>query len=313
MIAVVAHDAGGAEILSSYLRRSGTEAVFVLDGPARAIFERKLGRVRVCSLDEALAGASAVLTGTSWESRLELDVIRMARARGLRSTTFLDHWVNFPRRFQRDGASVLPDELWVGDVEAERLALDVFPGIPVRVVENPYLLDLRDELERLPPRAERGPGQGLAALFISEPIASYCEAEFGDRRHWGYVEQDALDYLSKYLGRIDPRIGRIVVRQHPSEPAGKYASYTADGSGRFVAGGGRSLLEDIRDADVVVGCESMALVVALAAGKRVVCAIPPGGKPSSLPHRGIESLQQLVAGAPHLSSTSRGHHAGTAP
>jgi hypothetical protein len=43
MIAVVSHDAGGAEILSSWLRRCAEPYCVVLDGPAQVIFQRKLG------------------------------------------------------------------------------------------------------------------------------------------------------------------------------------------------------------------------------------------------------------------------------
>ncbi|MGB1984427.1 MAG: hypothetical protein ACPHOH_03080, partial [Porticoccaceae bacterium] len=43
-----------------------------------------------------------------------------------------------------------------------------------------------------------------------------------------------------------------------------------------------------------VGCESMAMVVGLLAKKRVISAIPPGGRPCQLPQPAIENLQQLV-------------------
>ena len=38
--AIVAHDAGGAEVLSSYVRQQGLDCLFSLRGPALAIFER---------------------------------------------------------------------------------------------------------------------------------------------------------------------------------------------------------------------------------------------------------------------------------
>ena len=39
----VCHDAGGAEMVSSYLRRQRLPATCVLGGPAVPVFERKLG------------------------------------------------------------------------------------------------------------------------------------------------------------------------------------------------------------------------------------------------------------------------------
>ena len=43
-VAVVSHDAGGAEILSSWVVRNKVKCVFVLDGPAVGIFEKKIGK-----------------------------------------------------------------------------------------------------------------------------------------------------------------------------------------------------------------------------------------------------------------------------
>jgi predicted RNA methylase len=57
----------------------------------------------------------------------------------------------------------------------------------------------------------------------------------------------------------------------------------------------KTLLGQIQVADVVVGCASMAMVVALLAKKRVVCSIPPGGKACQLPQAEIEHLQVLIS------------------
>ena len=51
----------------------------------------------------------------------------------------LDHWVNYPMRFERQGARVLPDEAWVTDDWAADLARRCFPGLAVRQKPNAYL------------------------------------------------------------------------------------------------------------------------------------------------------------------------------
>ena len=53
-------------------------------------------------------------------------------------------------------------------------------------------------------------------------------------------------------------------------------------------------MQQILEADVVVGCESMGLEIALLARKRVISSIPPGGRPCSLKSKNIEHLQELV-------------------
>lgn len=122
MIAVVSHDAGGAEILASYIRRAGLDCQLVLDGPAERVFERKLGAFVGVDLGTALRHSDWVLCGSSYPANFELEAIKQAREQGKRSVVFLDHWINYRQRFERDDFTVLPDEIWVGDADAERIA-----------------------------------------------------------------------------------------------------------------------------------------------------------------------------------------------
>ncbi len=54
MIAVISHDAGGAEILSSYVSRNKLRYKLILEGPAVTIFKRKIKNVETIELNEAL-------------------------------------------------------------------------------------------------------------------------------------------------------------------------------------------------------------------------------------------------------------------
>lgn len=294
MLAIVSHDAGGAEILSSFVRDHRDECLFVLDGPAVRVFNRKLGGVTNMPLATALKRADRVLCGSSWQSDLEYDAVRLARESGIQSATFVDHWVNYRERFTRRGITILPDELWVADVEAEKLATAAFPQTPIRRVDNPYLADLRKELAEVPTRP-RDATRGLAVLYVCEPIREAARRQFGDELHWGYSEEGALRFFLSNVAALAEPVAHIVIRPHPSEEQGKYRWAETEFDHRVLPGGLRSLLEEIVESDVVVGCESMALVVGLLAGKRVVSSIPPGGKPCALPQPDIEHLTELVA------------------
>ena len=235
-----------------------------------------------------------MLCGTSWQSDLELRAIRAARAQGTHTIAFLDHWVCYRERFVRAGEMTLPDELWVADPMAEAMARVECPGVPVSAVGNPYFDDLREELARVAPRVRRD-GEGLSVLYVCEPLREQARLQYGDERYWGYVEEEALQYCLDTLETLGHPIARVTIRPHPAEPAGKYDWAIQNGERPVTIGGSRTLLEEVADADVVIGCESMAMVVALLAGKRVISSIPPGGKPCSLPHQEIEHLQRLVA------------------
>ena len=95
MISIVAHDAGGAEIVSSYIKQKGLDCLYSLGGPALSIFKRKLGRVRVVSLEESILNSEWVLCGTSWQSNLEWQAIGLAKTQGKKTVAFLDHWINY--------------------------------------------------------------------------------------------------------------------------------------------------------------------------------------------------------------------------
>jgi hypothetical protein len=297
MICVVSHDAGGAEVLASYVAQQGLQCMFVLGGPAVPVFERRLGRVvQSLSLEEGVAQADWLLCSTSWQSDLEWRAIDAGRRAGKRTAAFLDHWVNFRERFIRQGIEHLPDEIWVGDPQAEAIALQCFAGRPVRLIPNPYFQDIRQEIAALGMAAQvRTQGRGQQVLFVCEPLSEHGLREFGNERHWGYTEFDALRYFFDHIKALGKPVDRVVVRPHPAEPAGKYDWVTDEFGAHVTLGGKKALLQEIAESDVVVGCESMAIVVGLIAGRRVISCIPPGGNSCALPQPEIESMQDLVS------------------
>ncbi len=301
MLCIACHDAGGAEVLASWIAHRQEPCRLLLAGPALRIFERRLGKPgTTLTLEQALQECDRFLTGSSWQSDLEWQVIRAARAQGKPVITFLDHWGHYRERFVRNGEECLPDAIWTGDGEAFALAKALFTDVPVEQVPNPYFEDVRQAVADLA-KNELMSGMtpaGLRILFVCEPLSEHGLQEFGDPMHWGYTEFDALRYFFTHLALLGSPVHTAVIRPHPSEKAGKYdaiARELAGSTGVSVrVGGDGSLLQEIAGCDLVAGCESMAMVVGLIAGRRVVSAIPPGGLPCSLPHRQIESLQALT-------------------
>lgn len=293
MLCVVSHDAGGAEILSSLIQQQGFECQYVLSGPALKIFQRKLGPIESTSLQSAIYSADWLLCGTSWQSDLEWRAIEIANQTRKRSVAFLDHWVNYQERFIRGGETHLPDEIWVGDAHAENMARGLFPSLKIRLVKNPYFDDLKRELAELTKPKESDP-DGLRILYVCEPIREHALHEYGNERHWGYTEEEALRYFLGNLDLLGAPIGHIVIRPHPSEVAGKYDWASDEYDLPIIRGGAMTLFEEVAACDVVVGCESMAMVIGLLAERRVISCIPPGGKPCSLPQPEIESMQKLL-------------------
>ena len=117
LVGIVCHDAGGAEIVSSYVVRNNLRAGYYLKGPATSIFERKLGIIKNSdSLFDLVKNSDWLLCGTGWQSDLEWSLIQEAKKQGKKVISFLDHWVNYQERFTRNNNKYLPDKIWVGEI-----------------------------------------------------------------------------------------------------------------------------------------------------------------------------------------------------
>jgi hypothetical protein len=291
-VAVACHDAGGAEIISSWLNHRNGPASAVIDGPAKLIFKRKCPHIEVLTLDDALTKSDWLMCGTGWQGDFERLAIAKARSIGKKTVAFLDHWVNYLERFQMFGKLILPDEIWVSDKYAEKIALSLFKETPILLKTNYYLQDIKEKI--LNTQAQETSITNGKLLYVCEPIAEHAVLRYGNERYWGYTEHDALHFFLKNVSKINQSIDSIVIRPHPSENPNKYLWAFDFFNGVIKLGGKKTLIEEVMESDAVIGCESMAMVIGILAGKRVISSIPPGSRPCQLPHQEIEYLNKLL-------------------
>ncbi|MBL0954708.1 MAG: hypothetical protein IBJ01_08080 [Leptospira sp.] len=292
MITIVSHDAGGAEILSNYVLQNKNNYQYVLDGPAVSIFSKLLSEINIKSLEETIGNTKLYITGTSWQSEIEKLTILTAKKNQIKVVSFIDHWVNYKERFLYKDQLVLPDEIWVGDEDAFNLAKSTFPSEIVKLKSNPYFESLKSYFKNL--KNENHSDELLNILFICENISDHAKKSFNDERYWGYTETDAIEFFFQNLTKLKIKSGSYTFRPHPSDEMGKYdwvlekyPEYPIQISNRV------PLFEQIAKSDLVVGCESMALIVASLANKKVVSCIPPEGKTLGLPQSKIIELRSL--------------------
>ncbi len=295
MICIVSHDAGGAEILSSWGLRSREPYCLVLDGPAVGIFKRKLGHCDLLSLNKAVEQSDWLLCGTSWASGLERNAIKTARLAGKKTVAFLDHWVNYHERFQGDGVCCYPDEIWVGDQYAYDLAENIFSDVPILLQSNPYVEDLQKRFKDEQLTSNARALDGSTVLYLCEPIKEHAFLQHGNERYWGYTEDDAISYFFDHIKLLGIEAPKVRIRLHPSEQAGKYDWVLRNSENYVTKSEEPDLAKDILRSDVVVGCTSMAMYIALLAEKRVVSVIPSEGVTCSIPFKEIEHMQALVS------------------
>ncbi|PIT93554.1 hypothetical protein COU00_03730, partial [Candidatus Falkowbacteria bacterium CG10_big_fil_rev_8_21_14_0_10_43_11] len=160
-VITVCHDAGGAEIISAYVKANNSKAKFVCLalGPARKIFLRKkLGDLLISKKFDAEIIFKKflpdfLLTGTSWASGIEFKYVKQAKKLGVKTAVYLDHWTNYRERFgypRLGWENNLPEEIWVGDKYALELAKRKFIGkIKLRLVENLYFKEVKKQYRNL--------------------------------------------------------------------------------------------------------------------------------------------------------------------
>lgn len=292
VVTIVSHDAGGAEILASYVAQNDIACRFVLEGPAVNVFKRRLGEVEVLSLEEGISAGDWCLCGTGWQTDLEWRAIELMQNKGKRVVAFLDHWVNYQERFIRNGSQHFPDEIWVGDVDAEILARESFQQLPIWLIPNPYFLDIKRQLEDV--NNIFIDKQTKDVLFVCENISDHARLRHGNERHWGYTEYDALNYFLKNINVLEEVVERVVIRPHPSDAPGKYDRILEAYIDIAKLSTGKPLIQEIAESDIVVGCESGAMVIGLLAQKKVFSCIPQGGLCCRLPQKDILHFRELV-------------------
>lgn len=292
MIGVVAHDAGGAELLSSYVRREGLKCLYCLAGPAKIIFERKLGKIENVEVAEIFARCKKILFGTSILSDFEWQAIELSQNKNIRTAAFLEHWVNFRERFTRGNKVCFPDEIWVGDEVAKEIAEREIPEIPIKLVPNPYLLDISEAFQDQTKCSKRS---GLRILYLCEPFRREGLLLHGDERYWGHTEEEVLNHFFVNLEDVPKEVfDRITLRNHPREEEGKYRWVKKKYDLPIFVDEGKSLEQQISEHDIVVGGATMAMVVALEAGKRVICSLPSNSRTVRLPYAKIETISDFA-------------------
>lgn len=283
-VGVVCHDAGGANQILAMVRAGYFAEISVyLEGPAKDLWDPTRSNNRFCSnLSELVTNVQTVVTGTGWASNLEHEARLTATARGVYSIAVLDHWTNYADRFSRYNVEVLPDEIWVVDEYALRLAREIFPSVKITLFPDYYA---NQQTRRIAPLSAVVKNE---LLYLLEPM----------RSDWGHDEPgefQALKYFFKNVQQLAlPDDTVIRLRPHPSESTGKYDDFLAVPRHHQVLMDPGNLTEALSRARWVAGCQTYAMTLALKADRKVYCSLPPWAPACKLPHEGLIHIKELT-------------------
>ncbi len=142
-------------------------------------------------------------------------------------------------------------------------------------------------------------------LYLLEPIRVPWRIH-GGLAQSGKVESGEFQALLYWLEQLPRLIARgsvappselegLALRMHPSEPAGKYDALIAEAGRHWPIrlDASPSLASALAWADAAFGCETQALVAALACGLPAFSTVPPWAPPCRLPQVALHHLSRL--------------------
>jgi CDP-glycerol glycerophosphotransferase (TagB/SpsB family) len=226
-----------------------------------------------------------IFTGTSHpESSNFFEVKQIAKARQLNIYiySFIDHWVNFRLRYEGLLPGEFPDEIWVIDKEAKKLAIE--EGLPeeqLTIRENPYHYYLSHYWK--PKCSEKDylaalgvPIHHFHILFAPDPFSLR-----GRDKQVGFSEIDALRDLLNVIGLLNNDI-YLLIKAHPLQPHEQLINLLNASQNvqyQFITDG--DVPELINASDLVIGMYSNLLLEAFVLNKKVIRYFP-GNKTEDL-------------------------------
>jgi len=286
-VLVIAHDAGGAEIIAAYVKKNFAKKNFVIygAGPASKVFKRVgLLSHKITERHETILrvinkhhDAEYILLGTGWMTTIESQALAIAKSLGLKTVCYLESWLNYRERFAYPALGwqkKLPDEIWVGDTYAVPLAQKCFPKTLVRFVRNEYFIGIiRRYKELLGQKKEK-----QEILFFSDAVP---------------IAEDALKLLLDYLS-VHPSSLDLKISFHPADDQGRYDALIQKYAHHIhvTKSKERDIVKSLLSARVVAGTETVAMVASVLVGIPTI-SINLGKKKPMLPFPQIIRVRKL--------------------
>ena len=205
-ILVVSHDAGGAQILSSYIKKKKLSCDYLLSGPAVEIFRSKLKNINK-QKKKFKKSFNLLITGTSYKNKSEVKYLRMAREKKIYSISFLDSWVNYKDRFKLLNKYYYPDEIIVCDNDSLKIAKKVFKKkTKITKINNPYLNSFKIKNIK----------KNNFLIYLSSNFDETKKLNITDK----FLFMNFLKKMDSYIKTKN--IHKIIIKNHPGEKPNKY-------------------------------------------------------------------------------------------
>lgn len=290
-LGIICHDAGGAEIISHWVKYQKKNPLIFVQGPAKKIFNRVLNIRTKNKLDDLIQNSDTLILGTSWQSELEKRAFLLAKKNNIsKIIVVLDHWIDYKKRLIYKNNFLKPDQIWVVDSFAYSIAKKEFPDIEIIHIKNFYLEDIKNKYKRY--KVNESINNNI--LFIGDNSSEYQNSKIINEK-WNYNEIISLEFFLKNIKSLEIEKPILTIRPHPSEESFKYLGIINKYKDiNIKLSNNDALIDDLLISSIVIGTDSMALFIASYLGMKVISIIPKEGKKMTIPSENIIRLVDLI-------------------
>ena len=252
-ILISSHDAGAANLIYYWMKKNNNNNYFYyIKGPAKKIFKKK--NIEISKINQL--DIDLIITGTSQFSNLENEIRNIAKKLTILSITFLDHYVNYKKRFLFRRKLLLPDEIWCFDKVSYKIARQVFKNIVIKKKLNCYLSYIKKKIKLKKKQNNH--------LYFTEPF---------------FYRNSGKEFLilKKFLEKFENRKNyKIKIKLHPLENINKYYKLIKNYNVSKIKVIKNSKIENLISwSDYVYGSETYAMVIASKCNKKVYTLMKP--------------------------------------
>ena len=211
IIVIFSHDAGGAQILSSYLVKKKIFSIYgICKGPAVNIFKEKKIKVKKISIENSINLGDVFFTTTSWNSILEKTAMKKLCEKRKKFITFIDHRLHFKKKFN---FKYLPSEIWSFDTKSHDICKKIFKDTVIKLKKNyfhNYAIKKISEYKKNELFKSN-------YLYLTEPISDLHRKFY--KKKIDLIEVDTLNFFLNKCRTYH----NITIRVHPNDNFKKYS------------------------------------------------------------------------------------------
>ena len=247
-ILVVAYDSGAANQIYYFLKNYKKKFKTFAKGPAKKIFKKD----DFHTLTEAIQMSDVVLTGTGWQSKLEVNAIKNSKKLGKEVISFIDESINFNHRFTLDKNFFFPNIIFTRSKEAYDKCKKLCPKEVKVIKTKDHFLDYVKKNKIKP--------QKKNIVYLS---SNFDGIRSKQKRKNKTIDIKLLDIFQKKIKKHNYlKKEKIYLRLHPSENANKYLRCSNFINMNIEISKKTNLLDCLKNFKYAFGCETYGLVIA---------------------------------------------------